>query len=240
MSTELNNKHARFSEAQWYSKDMPEVTLGGVGGIGSWLAILLGRLGCNLYIHDFDTIDETNMAGQLYSISQIGVTKQDAVEANLRTFCDRISIEKMGLFTEDSFTCPITFSAFDNMKARKLMFNRWKENPERELFIDGRMLMEQGMVFAVKPGQEAAYEANLFDDSEVQDQPCSAKATSHSGAQIASLMVGILTNHLANKALGFDVREVPFRFDYNFQLMMFGSSEVQLIPAEPEVITETK
>jgi hypothetical protein len=236
MKVDINNKHVRFSEAQWYNKEMPEVTLGGVGGIGSWLAILLGRLGVSMYIHDFDLIDETNMAGQAYSLNQIGSPKMDAVEAQVKSLCGDIVIEKMGLFTKDSFVCPIVFSAFDNMSARKLMFEKWKENPDRELFIDGRMLMEQGMVFFITPGREVAYEEHLFDDSEVQDQPCSAKATSHSGAQIASLMTAGFTNYLANKSLGFDVRDVPFKFDYNFQLMMFGDTPIRLVNSQEELL----
>jgi hypothetical protein len=107
------------------------------------------------------------------------------------------------------------------MKARKLMFEAWKRNPEKELFIDGRMLMEQGMIFCVTPDKIDAYEQHLFEDSEVLDQPCSAKATSHSGAIIAGLMVSAYTNYLTNMKLGVDVRDVPFKFDYMLQLMLF-------------------
>jgi hypothetical protein len=217
----MNAEHVRFSEAQWYDEDLPEVTIGGVGGIGSWLTIMLSRIGVSCYIHDMDTLDETNMAGQLYPISEIGKYKEDAVIKMASLLCSTIDITKMGEFTEDDFTCAITFSAFDNMKARKLMFEAWKRNPEKELFIDGRMLMEQGMIFCVTPDKIDAYEQHLFEDSEVLDQPCSAKATSHSGAIIAGLMVSAYTNYLTNMKLGIDVRDVPFKFDYMLQLMMF-------------------
>jgi hypothetical protein len=56
----INNKTVRFSSAPWYSPGI-EVFLGGVGGIGSWLALLLARQEANLYIFDFDRIEETNL-----------------------------------------------------------------------------------------------------------------------------------------------------------------------------------
>jgi molybdopterin/thiamine biosynthesis adenylyltransferase len=220
----MNAKHARFSEAQWYDSELPEVSIGGVGGIGSWLALFLGRIGIPMYIHDMDIVDETNMAGQFYSIKDIGSTKEIAVERGVHQYCGPISIDKMGLFTDTSFCCAIAFSAFDNMAARKLMFEAWKRNSDKEIFIDGRMLMEQGMIFAVTPDRIEAYEKHLFDDNEVQDQPCSAKAVSHGGAGIASLMTAVFTNYMSNKKLGFNAREVPFKFDYNYQLLMFEQS----------------
>lgn len=218
-----NPKHVRFSDADWYG-DMPEVSIGGVGGIGSWLAVLLSRLGVYSYIHDMDTVDETNMGGQLYGTDMIGLTKEEAVEKMVTMLSDG-SVEKMGMFTEDSFVSEITFSAFDNMKARKLMFEAWKNNPDREIFIDGRMLMEQGMVFAVTPDRIEEYEKHLFNDDEVEDVACSAKATSHSGAIIAGLMVSLFTNYLVNKKAGVEIRELPFKFDYNIHLMMFNEPE---------------
>jgi molybdopterin/thiamine biosynthesis adenylyltransferase len=221
----MNAQHVRFSGADWYNDDMPEVTIGGVGGIGSWLTVLLSRIGVPMYIHDMDTVDETNYAGQLYPITAMGSYKEDAIIDMAKLVSSEVDITKMGEFTDDDFTCAITFSAFDNMKARKLMFEAWKRNPDKELFIDGRMLMEQGMVFCVTPDNIDEYEKTLFDDSEVVAQPCSAKATSHSGACIGSLMVAIFTNYLTNKKLNFDIREVPFRFDYNYHLMMFSSSD---------------
>lgn len=221
-----NPHHIRFSEAQWYQQQMPDVTIGGVGGIGSWLAIFLGRMGVPMYIHDMDTVEEVNMAGQAYFPHQTGQSKTAAVQEVVHKFTAKQDIEIMGEFTADCFASDISFACFDSMKARKLLFERWKENPERKLLVDGRMLMEQGMIFCVVPGREKEYEATLFDDAEVGNVPCSAKAVSHGGALIASLMAGIFTNFLANEAMGLDIREVPFHFSYNVHLMMFENEQL--------------
>jgi hypothetical protein len=96
---------------------------------------------------------------------------------------------------------PISISCFDNMKARKIMFNNWKKNEERLLLIDGRMTAEGIQIFTATKETENNYEKTLFEDSEVQDAPCSFKATSHTGAMIGSLITGIVNNYVTNNAL---------------------------------------
>lgn len=215
----INNKHARFQDAQWYGEPL-DIIVGGAGGIGSWTSMFLSRIGHSLYIFDNDTIDETNMAGQLYGVKQIGVNKAEATKQNIELFTDNKNTNVFGLYDENSPTGPIVFSCFDNMKARKLMFEKWKAQEDRDIFIDGRMLAEIGMIFCVTKGKEADYEAELFDDSEVREAPCSFKATSHCGALIGSLMVSGLNNFIVNKKLGDDFRDLPFKF--TFELPMFN------------------
>ena len=116
------------------------------------------------------------------------------------------------------------FSAFDNMKARKLMFEKWCLQEDRELFLDGRMLAETGMIFAVLPGQEDKYREELFDDAEVEDAPCSLKATSHCGALLGVLLTNALNSYVGNKSMDADIRILPFRYD--FELPFFTFNEI--------------
>ena len=216
----MDTTKSRFSDADWFTIGPQDITIGGVGGIGSWVALFLSRIGHNLYLYDDDTIDDTNMAGQFYSHQQIGQNKANATLKNLRIFTGHNNnVEVMGRFTKESYSSPIMFSCFDNMAARKLMFEKWKSAEDREIFIDGRMLAETGMVFLVQKGQEEMYEAELFDDNEVEDAPCSFKATSHCGAFIGSVMVAGLNNYLSNKVQGLDIRVVQFRTDFEMPLL---------------------
>ena len=233
----INNKHARFQDAQWYDGKPLDIIVGGAGGIGSWVSMFLSRIGHTLYIFDNDAIDETNMAGQLYRINQIGVNKAEATKQNIELFTDNKNTEVFGLYDDNSPTSPIVFSCFDNMKARKLMFEKWKAQENRDIFIDGRMLAEIGMVFCVTKGKEVEYEAELFDDSEVRDAPCSFKATSHCGALIGSLMTSGLNNFIVNKKLGEDFRELPFKFTFELPLFNF---EIPVNEAINVVIEELK
>lgn len=210
---------SRFSDATWFNTPY-EIIIGGAGGIGSWTALFLSRIGHILHIYDMDTVDEVNIAGQFYNLSQIGVNKAVATATNCNNFanCEIYTNEK---FDEDSMISPIVISAFDNMEARKLMFKKWCELEERELFLDGRMLAEVGMVFAVTKGNEEAYKKHLFDDSEVEDAPCSFKATSHCGAIIGSLITSNLNNYISNKVMGVEARELSFLTTFELPLINF-------------------
>jgi molybdopterin/thiamine biosynthesis adenylyltransferase len=221
MSKQYNS--VRFSEAPFY-KPGQIVTIGGAGGIGSWLCLYLARLECKMYIYEYDTIDETNMGGQLFGVSHIGLNKAEGVKKIAELFTGESSnITCLGKFEEDSIVTDVCFSAFDNMAARKAMFNKWKSLENRKLFVDGRMLMQSGQVYVVMPGREEMYESTLFDDSDVEDQPCSAKATSHSGGFIAALMTAALTNHITAEN-DFPLIS-PFKTVYDFPIFEFLTYE---------------
>lgn len=217
--------HARFQDAIWYDPSFPGmITLGGAGGIGSWLALLLARAGYDLVVYDPDVIDETNMAGQLYPSSSIGRTKSGTVAENVIAFGGKGVYMQMGLLEESSPITNVVFSAFDNMKARKILFEKWATlalaNPSTfSCFIDGRMLAEAGHVYFVLPENIEAYRTQIFDDKLVGDQPCSMKATSHCGAHISSIMMTGFTNIIANVKLKADIREVPFKIEFELPLL---------------------
>ena len=207
----------RFKDAPWFSTARVHCLVGGAGGIGSWLALLISRAGFYPEVHDFDIIEAHNIGGQLYSKSDIGKYKVDALKETVKLFSDMdisVSTEKMD---ENSTTSNYVFSAFDNMKARKDMFEVWhRENKgdPNSIFIDGRLLMEQMQIYCVTPSTADRYrEEALFDDNEVEVEACTLKQTSHSAAMIASLMVGFFTNHITNVRKG-KIREVPFYHEY--------------------------
>lgn len=210
----------RFKDLVWAKPSEKETAIIiGLGGIGSWLAFFLSRIGIGLYVYDDDVIDQTNMSGQHYQTQDINSPKERAVEKQAKEFSDHNNITGLGKFVEDSPVSPIMFSCLDNMFTRKLSFNKWKEQEDRELFVDGRMLAESFQIFVVQKGQEEYYEKTLFEDEEVPDLDCSAKATSHCGAMIASKMTGIFTNYMYNKILQDNVREIPEKLFYDIELM---------------------
>lgn len=190
----------------------------------SWVALNLARLECNIHLYDFDIVDEVNLAGQFLSNNNVGSLKTEAIEDNLRTYCDSPNIMSLnGKYDKDSFTGPIVFSCFDNMAARKLAFEKWKAEDDRELFIDGRMALSTGEVYCVTKGKEEEYESTLFDDSEVEDAACSMKATTFSAMTIAGIMTALYCNYIG-QTLNEDLPvNLSFKTTYNFPLMIFES-----------------
>ncbi len=222
-SKTINNKTVRFSSAPWYSPGV-EVFLGGLGGIGSYVAYFLARQEANLYLFDFDEIDETNMAGQMYSVDQIGKSKAEAIKENIEKFCGHSQVELMGKYESSSMTNKYVFSGFDNMEARKLMFEKWvmaNQNSKDAIFIDGRLLAEQGQVYFVTSDRIAQYRETLFTDDESPVENCSYKATSHCGALIASLMVSGFNNFITNVKTDRNLRDFPFSVIYELPIFNF-------------------
>lgn len=213
----MSELRSRFKDAIWFPKEETELIIGGAGGIGSWLSISLARAGFLPIVFDFDRIEAHNIGGQAYSKQDIGDLKVDALKKRVMELCNIDLFTFNSAYDENSMASAYMFSAFDNMKARKDMFNNWKkensENPDA-IFIDGRLTMEQLQIYCVTPDKIEEYEKTLFDDSEVEEDPCTLKQTSHGALMIASLMTAFFTNHLTNVVEKAPVRDVPFFYEY--------------------------
>lgn len=214
-------QQTRFSGFPWFSDDIHEklVTIGGAGGIGSWVAFFLGRIGFKLLLCDDDKVEIHNLGGQLFNFNQLNIPKVRAVSEMINLYSNRTPHTTLERITESSFIGANFISCFDNMKARSDAFKQWKIcNPDKGIFIDGRLTGEQLQIFCIRRTDQDAitnYEDNyLFDDSEVEDVACTLKQTTHSAAMIASHIVGFFTNHIANINIGEDQREVPFMYEY--------------------------
>ncbi len=238
-------KH-RFSEAPWFEwLKKREVIVLGAGGIGSWVVFALARIGCTLHVYDMDTIEAHNLGGQMYNMNQVNQNKAEAISRLAMEFSgNEADISTYGRFDEEAPIGPIVISCFDNMAGRQLAFQKWSEalasdpeNAAEYLFIDGRLLAEDYQVYSVIGGRLDAYRKTLFEDGEVADAACSFKATTHCSMGIASDMVSVLANHAANRALGIDVREVPFSIIKSIPLfsydLNFGADE------HPQEVTDS-
>jgi molybdopterin/thiamine biosynthesis adenylyltransferase len=210
----MTQRFDRFKDAEWFGDKT--VLIGGCGGIGSWLSLFLSRAGFTEVIYDDDKVEEHNIGGQLYGIKNVGKTKVDAIaeiiyqftgDNRVHVFCSKMN--------KTSPTNNYVFAAFDNMKARKELFENWLESYEHDsdaIFIDGRLTAESFQIFIAKGNNATSiqeYKNSLFDDSEVEDEPCTLKQTTHMAAMIASYMTGFFTNFIVNVKEKDEVRQVP-------------------------------
>lgn len=223
----MNNvAHDRFKSAPWYTlATKTVVTVGGAGGTGSWTTMLLARAGFRPVVFDFDTVEIHNMAGQLYTRDAIGKSKVKALQELIESTCDtKIMACNQSLDTETRIS-RFCIAAFDNMAARRTMFESWKKNccleghPLKDaLFIDTRLEVQHMWIYCLsplKPDNIKEYEEKyLKDDSEIPEAMCTFKQTSHAAAMLASNVVGFLTNHITNVATDEDMSVVPFRWEY--------------------------
>ena len=214
----IDVKKSRFRDASWFEKldkYVIPIIIGGAGGIGSWLALFLSRMlppTSYIILYDFDKVEEVNMAGQLFRIQDIGLPKVHAIQNIVLDFSGYGKLTTMNeRYDKESLKSPVMFSAFDNMVARKDMFENWLEEAHEypdSIFIDGRLNAEQFQVFYVTLENALKYKnTHLFDDSEVEDVNCSYKQTTHFAAAIAAKMVQGFTGFLD------ETYELPFKYE---------------------------
>lgn len=212
----------RFSGAEW-ADQLTRVLLVGAGGIGSWLAVNLARIGHELFIQDGDQVDETNVTGgQMFSRNDLGRNKTAAVMDTCRQYGSTNSIYSLDtFFVPRSSILPITITGLDNMQTRKMVFENWvkygnglgEKARSEMLLIDGRLTLEMYEVFAIHhtPEQLLHYKKHdLFTDEEGSAVGCTVKQSTFSAMGIGSMITAVLCNHLTNLKYGMAAREVPY------------------------------
>ena len=133
--TERHGKelHRAFSSAT--------VSVCGLGGLGSNIAIALARAGIGkLILIDFDRVDITNLHRQQYKASQIGLYKTEALAENLKEIAPYISLEiHTERITEDNAVtllrdADIICEAFDDAECKASFANTvLSEMPDKYL-----------------------------------------------------------------------------------------------------------
>lgn len=235
---EVRESTARFSGAVWFNEiQKSNIIIAGVGGIGSYVAFLLSRMQPeSITLYDNDVVEEVNMAGQLYDINSIGRTKVFALSRIMASFSNfhRVYL-KEELYTNESSRGNIMICGFDNMNARKVFFNSWKnhvnsipeENRKDCLFLDGRLAAEKFQVLAITGDDDyniKRYKDEfLFSDEEAEETLCSYKQTTYMANMIGSVMVNLYTNFISNKAGSPIPRSLPFLTSFTGDFLIFNT-----------------
>lgn len=235
-SLKVDETTSRFSGAIWYEAiKQKTITLAGVGGIGSYVGFLLGRMKPALLImYDPDIVEFANLSGQLYGKANIGEYKVYELTKMIKDYSDFYHmVDYSERFTLDSPATDIMICGFDNMEARKMFFDVWSAHvaectPEQRrkcLFIDGRLAAEEFQVITIQGDDERAllrYKNDwLFSDAEADATVCSYKQTTFMANMIASVMVNTFVNFVANECDPIIPRDVPFLVSYAADTMFF-------------------
>lgn len=219
---------SRFSNAPWIQYNMP-IKVFGAGGIGSWTSLFLAKSlpKATITVNDFDTVETHNLAGQFFTLNSVGLSKAKAVKILGVSFgVSNIVDNHLYLLEKEQAvdilkSSNIVISAFDNMAARKILFEAAVETGTN--FVDGRLRATMFEVFYVDVKNESqlnTYRNTLIDDNEIDDGPCSFKQTSHVAAMIASYITSIVTTHASN-SVNNQKRPLPFYSNFLVSGFMF-------------------
>lgn len=233
----IDESISRFSGAEWFEKIHHLcITLAGIGGIGSWLSLLLARLNIGfLTLIDNDDVEEVNLAGQLFATEHIGYSKVGSICNTINKYTNFRYYSSFTHRFDSSYSSPIMICGFDNMQSRLEYFNSWIqyiENnscKEQSLFIDGRVSAEELQVFCITGddiyNQQRYRNEFIFPDSEAESEVCSYKQTTFMTNMIASIMANLFVNFAANLCKPTIERDLPFFTYYDAKFMIFKTEK---------------
>lgn len=226
-SQRISTNVARFSGADWAELIRAfRISILGCGGIGSWTALSIARFRpLSMDIHDMDTVERVNMAGQLFGASHVGLYKPIAVANTLSLFADYYPNTYEQAVDAATVLAPITICGFDNMEARKVAFEKWVSmygGNQNALFMDGRMSADTIQIYAITGDDAAAIEKYraeaLFSDSTADTTVCSLKQTTYVAMMMGGLMGNLLVAFTKSDLLG-----MPYLTEYDSTTMVFKS-----------------
>jgi sulfur carrier protein ThiS adenylyltransferase len=178
-------------------------TIVGCGGIGSFTAFALAKLGVSrLTLLDFDTVDELNVPNQMFTPDQVGQPKVTALASTIRASTGCEPERRQEPLEAGIPLAPIVVSALDSMAARRALWMQVRYRLDVKLLLDGRLGGENIVLYSVDPSNPtdvAGYEATLHSDAEGEDQPCTARSIIDVGFAIASLMTRAVRRHYGHE-----------------------------------------
>jgi len=177
----------------------------GVGGIGSWTALILAKMGAlDITVYDDDVVEDHNVASQFYKESQLGEEKTKALADNVSEQTG-VKILPMPISGERNIKKGIVIIAIDSMERRHKIADKLEYSIN--WIIDGRM---GGTQFEIYSQQTELYKETLVNPDDVHPDACTAKAISFN----CSVIAGMIANYIRLYADGNrDKHAITFGFN---------------------------
>lgn len=194
------------------------VTFVGVGGIGSFAATAVAKLGVpNITLIDPDIVEVHNAPNQFHRIADAGEPKVAALAAQIEGHIGtsptgyQARINEAGNWERDGQGAlprdlsGVVVSGLDSMAARKSLWeHKIKMNPQVSLYIDGRIAGELILLYALCPYDVKAiehYEKTLHSDDDAEPAVCTERGLIDVGFMIGALVSRMVRLHFAGETV---------------------------------------
>jgi len=182
----------------------------GAGATGSWITMLLAKLGIkDITVWDFDTVGEHNLPNQLFRESYSYGTEDDFanresdIGENKAAAIADVAFDFTGIDIKSKSTKVdgdtrglegIVFVLTDTMASRKEIWeNCLMMNPNVKMVVETRMGLRDGRIYAVNPmnfDHVTEYEKTLYSDEDAEVSACGvSQSIAPTATFIASLAV---------------------------------------------------
>lgn len=198
----------------------------GIGAMGSRIAELLVRLGIRtIHIWDMDTVEDKNIANQLYFHHQIGMNKTDALEEILKDINPQVKVIKHGKYVDQNLDGYV-FLAVDSIELRYKIASNNIDNRFIKGMFDTRMRLEDAQSYGADWTDEQAKKAfvasmNFTDEEAKEATPVSACGTTLSVASTVVSTAAFTVSNFINLIRKGDCKLMIFTDAFKYTLTTF-------------------
>lgn len=180
------------------------ITIIGLGGIGSWTAFGLAKMGCEqLKLIDQDTVEKHNSASQMHPISLSGETKTESLAKSIEDHTQIIPQVRACKWQDvltvgEPLNTGIVISALDSMEERKSLASYFKSKGFPDLYLDGRMGGELFILFSVLGKDEATqkkYLESFEKNIKVHQEKCTERAIVYNTYMAAAIIINAVKRY---------------------------------------------
>jgi len=155
-----------------FKRPLEDVTIIGVGAIGSRLAIELAKAGVpSMTLYDPDIVESHNVCNQAFDHTMLGMFKTDATRAMvMNNGCLDVDANKCLYINQPIYGT--VFLCVDSMKTRKAIMEAFKLKPHVTRVIDTRMGIDEIRCYSVERDRFSDW----FDRSDYSDENAEVSA----------------------------------------------------------------
>jgi molybdopterin/thiamine biosynthesis adenylyltransferase len=166
----------------------------GCGGIGSWTALVLAKMGCdNIHIYDDDIVEDHNVATQYFKEEDNGKLKRYALADNVYEQTG-IGVKSLENIEEEKIDSGIVIFALDSMEERIRLGEIYKD---KDIYIiDGRM---GGLQLEIYTRPASEYLPTTVAPEKVDRDICTARSICFTCVTIAGLISNFVRQKLLEK-----------------------------------------
>lgn len=162
----------------------------GVGATGSWIALILAKMGVStMTVWDFDEVENHNLPNQIFGVQEIGMSKVEATKKIIMRDCGVKVVAKAEKVDGTQPLSGIVYLCTDTMSSRKQIWEEsLKLNIDVDLVVETRLAAELGLIYAVRPTRSediAAYGETMYTDEEAEESVCTYRSISSMVAVVA-------------------------------------------------------
>lgn len=180
------------------------VVIIGCGSVGSFTALMLGKMGVgNLHLYDDDKVELHNLPVQFFKNTDIGKFKVEALQAQLKEMTEATIVIHPEKFEKQDIE-GIVISAVDSMQARKAIWQSLRTAIKVPLYIDTRMGAMVSRIYSFNPFDMLAverYQKTLYSDEKAVEERCTEKAIIFTVGGISAAVAGLLRKFVRGEQL---------------------------------------